>query len=115
METIKNITQPKSKPAKFKLKTIDIQAREWFDKINGNSYFSGVITLNYGQKDERTIKMPFQYGYGSQYEQEARNILTSEGLIDKGIYLYELRDKGVIIRQNIQRGCLKRDVVAFGF
>ena len=40
--------------------TIDINAKEWFDKVNGNSYFCGTITINYGMKTEQTFLMPFQ-------------------------------------------------------
>ena len=36
-------------------KTIDVNAKEWFDKINGNSYFCGTITLNYGMNNEETF------------------------------------------------------------
>jgi hypothetical protein len=36
------------------INTIDIQAKEWFDRINGNSYFSGQVTLDYGQETEKT-------------------------------------------------------------
>ena len=60
----------------MKTKTIDIKAKEWFDKVNGNSYFCGTIILNYGLKNQETFLMPFQYGYGSQYEYEAKAILT---------------------------------------
>ena len=49
------------------LKTIDIKAKEWSDKINGNSYFSSDVTLNYGMDSQEVIKLPFQYGYGDQY------------------------------------------------
>jgi hypothetical protein len=49
------------------LKTIDIEAKEWRDKVNGNSYFSSDITLNYGMNDQEIIKLPFQYGYGDFY------------------------------------------------
>lgn len=51
----------------MKIKTIDVNAKEWFDKVNGNSYFSAIITLNYGMKSDATIKLRFQYGYGSSY------------------------------------------------
>ena len=43
----------------MKVKTIDIQAKEWFDKINGNSYFSAVITLNFGLKTKNNLNYPF--------------------------------------------------------
>ena len=59
----------------MKTKTIDIQAKHWFDKVNGNSYFCGTVTLNYGMKNEETFLMPFQNGYG-EIEPEAKAILT---------------------------------------
>jgi len=46
---------------------ISVIATEWFDKVNGNSYFSGKILIN----GERVIKLPFQYGYGNQWRHEA--------------------------------------------
>lgn len=104
---------------KLKVKTINIQAKEWFDKVNGNSYFAGTVTVNYGMKTAKIFEMPFQYGYGSQYEQEAKQILMNEGLIGFNDYgkngkhplsNHELRELGIIVRSNIQRGCLKRDL-----
>jgi len=94
---------------KEEVKTIDINALEWFDRVNGNSYFAGVVTINYGMPGAVEFKMPFQYGYGSQYEQEARDILIKEGLIDTR-YLYELKDKGIIVRSNIVKGCKQREL-----
>lgn len=49
------------------LKTIDIQAYEWFDKVNGNSYFAAIVTTNFGLSDKKQVKLPFQYGYGDHY------------------------------------------------
>ena len=57
-------------------KSISINSKEWFDKKNGVSYFAGTVTLDHGTETEETFLMPFQYGYGSQYEQEAKAILT---------------------------------------
>ena len=51
-----------------KIKTIDITAKEWFDKINGNSYFSAEVIINYNLKNTITINLPFQYGYGDHYK-----------------------------------------------
>ena len=98
----------------MKTKTIDIQAKEWFDKANGNSYFSGTITLNKGTETEETFLMPFQYGYGSQYEQEAKAILTQFNKIstDFESLLRYCQRVGVRLNSNIERGCLKRDLKA---
>jgi len=98
----------------MKTKTIDIQAKEWFDKVNGNSYFAGTITLNFGTETEETFLMPFQYGYGSQYEQEAKAILTQFNKIStdyESLYNYCKRI-GITLNRTIQRDCLKRDLTA---
>lgn len=95
---------------KNKIKTIDVNAKEWFDKVNGNSYFAGTVTVNYGMKTEQTFKMPFQYGYGDSYRYQAIKVLEESGLIPSNSKEWELRDKGVIIRANIQRNCLKREL-----
>ena len=94
---------------KIKAKTIDIQAKEWFDKVNGNSYFAGSVTVNYGMSDALTFVMPFKYGYGRQYEQEAMGILKKERLIDS-IYCVDLKDKGIVVRSYIQLGCKKKEL-----
>lgn len=64
---------------KTKIKTIDINALEWFDKINGNSYFAGTITINFGMKSVRKYIMPYQYGYGDHYIDMAKKTLEDVG------------------------------------
>jgi len=95
------------------MKTIDIQAKEWFDKTNGNRYFSGKVTVDFGLKTEKTFTMPFQYGYGSQYEYTAIELLVSNGYVnpDKTELSYRsLKNNGVIIRASKQENCKYRDV-----
>lgn len=41
------------------MKTIDIVALEWFDKINGNSYFAATVTLDFGTDQAQSFKLPF--------------------------------------------------------
>ena len=92
-------------------KTIDVNAKEWFDKINGNSYFSGTITLNYGMNDEKTFLMPFQYGYGSQYEQKTKSILVFNKIIDNCWSLYSYcKDNNIILRRTLIENCKKREL-----
>ena len=92
--------------------TIDINAKEWFDKVNGNSYFAGYVTINYGQLDAQKINMPFQYGYGDSYQYAAMTLLKENGFTDAR-YMHDLRDHGIIVRYNIQRGCKKRELMQF--
>jgi len=97
----------------MKIHTLDINALEWRDKVNGNSYFAGEIIVNMGMKrSERCFFMPFQYGYGSQYENEAINVLFNEKIIDEKLtWPHQLREKyGTLVRSFIRRGCLKREL-----
>jgi hypothetical protein len=91
------------------MKTIDINAKEWFDKVNGNSYFSARVTIDHGMENEQSFILPFQYGYGDAYVYEALNELKQKGLLND-VSLNSIRDAGIIVRSNIQRGCLKREL-----
>lgn len=107
---------------KIKIKTIDINAKEWFDKVNGNSYFSARITLNYGTSVQQVIKLPFQYGYGDCYIDMSNKYLIDNNIIkgkrnENGSYpalYYYCKDKKIILRTNIEHNCLKKDVEYFG-
>lgn len=91
------------------MKTIDVQAKEWFDKTNGNSYFAARVTVDFGMDSEQSFVLPFQYGYEDAYIFEALSQLKQKGLLDR-ISLNSLREAGIITRYNIQRNCLKRDL-----
>ena len=98
------------------LKTIDINAKEWHDKINGNSYFSSDVILNYGMQNEKTIKLPFQYGYGDQYIysslEKVKNLFPkSKWYKEKYFHKYEIKKEyKIIIRNSIKTNCLKREL-----
>ena len=53
---------------KHSIKTIDVSALEYFDRLNGNRYFAGKVIINYGHIDQITLPIEYQYGYGNQYE-----------------------------------------------
>lgn len=101
------------------VQTIDIQAYSWFDKVNGNSYFSAVVTVNCGLNTEKTIKLPFQYGYGDHYRYEAFKALQDNNLIhgvkkydnesDEGLYNFCQRNK-ITVRSSKQENCKKADL-----
>jgi hypothetical protein len=103
-------------------KTIDVQAKEWRDKVNGNSYFSACVTVDYGMESEKTYRLPFQYGYGDQYMAEAAKVLDESGDVPNprqeygGRRLLSLicRESGIILRYSKERNCLQRDVKRWG-
>lgn len=104
---------------KAKVKTVDVNALEWFDKVNGNSYFAGTVTVNYGMKTEKRFIMPYQYGYGSQYESEAMDVLINSGCAPdaekynnggkESIWQY-CRRRGIIYRHSKQENCKLREL-----
>lgn len=100
----------------MKVRTIDIDAKEWFDRINGNSYFSAVVTVNFGMKNAKSYSLPFQYGYGEQYIQAAKEELGKQGLInlsdwEKHMLLWQYcNDSNIILRTHKQENCLKREL-----
>lgn len=102
------------------IKTIDINAKEWFDKVNGNSYFSAVVSLNYGMDESEQIFLPFQYGYGSHYVDMAAEELDKLGYISLEKYengsrepLWRYCDNHkIILRTSKKENCLKKEVKA---
>lgn len=94
------------------IKTIDIQAKEWFDKVNGNSYFAALVTVNFGMSDEKTIKVPYQYGYGDSSRYESIKQLQTEGILpnDKTLLHQYFRDNNIIVRYSKQEKCKKSEL-----
>lgn len=98
MENLKGIT------------SVYVEAREYFDKSGGNSYFSARIYID----GDLCGYLPFQYGYGSQYETEAIKWLRVCGYIDfvSGA-LFNLKKIGIAVYQ-IKYPATMRDTKRFG-
>jgi hypothetical protein len=75
-------------------------AKEWRDKVNGNSYFSVQVK---NLENGKIIYMPYQYGYGNHFEDEVKKLLNLNG------YNSSLPIEFIKIEN-----CLKRDVIAWG-
>ena len=92
------------------MKTLDINAKEWFDKVNGNSYFSAQIVIDYDLPTYKKYFLPFQYGYGDSFQWQSLKHLQEISLVADNIgHLWQLRDNGVIIRTS-KRNALKREL-----
>ena len=59
------------------MKSVFVESRSYFDKSGGNSYFSARVSVN----GKVVAVLPFQYGYGNQYEYEAMRVLADLELI----------------------------------
>lgn len=73
-------------------KDIIANCRRWFDKTNGNSYFSVNIQIPMNNGRYRQINIPMQYGYGNHWQYEVINLLEKVGIIPKIPY-YENGNK----------------------
>ncbi len=102
---------------KTKIKTIDIQAKEWFDRSAANSYFSANVTVNFGLPDAFTFPIPFQYGYDEHYIDIAQKELSKRGYLpnnDNNERLWRYCEKYyILLRTSKKENCLKKEVKAF--
>ena len=95
---------------------LEVNAKEWFDKSAGNSYFSANITM-----DDKTVAiLSFQYGYDDHYLDMANEKLDIIGLIDnprKGVN--EMREplwrycqnNNIKLISHKQENCLKPELL----
>jgi len=95
------------------IKTIDITGLQWFDKVNGNSYFAARVLINAGYESERTVKVPYQYGYGDTYITESLHQLETDGLLQVGETIYgmhTLKNMGIIVTSRKHTNCKKSEL-----
>lgn len=59
---------------------IHIDARRWFDRVNGNTYHSVSVFVD----GKHAFTVPFEYGYGDQWQYTALEGLEKRGLVPKG-------------------------------
>lgn len=57
---------------------IGVSGRKYWDKVNGNTYFSCRISIPH-VNGWHCFNIPLQYGYGEQWQFEAVNVLKSIG------------------------------------
>ena len=87
---------------------INIEAVEYNDFQNGNSYFDGVITIDYGQDVKIIMDMPLQYGYENHYKDMAFKQLKKNGIIDTDLQSYDqyYKNNGIVIKHSKKTGCI---------
>ena len=98
------------------LKSVEIIAKEYFDNVNANSYFSAHVIINEGLKSEERILIPFQYGYGSQYEYVVFEMLKKRLLIfDKNLVSWRFyKENQISYKNTLYEGYSKKEVTKFG-
>lgn len=61
--------------------TIIAHIRRWFDRVNGNSYFTALVTVPCEDGVKRSFLLPFQYGYGSHPEYTVWEDCIAHGIL----------------------------------
>ena len=93
-------------------RSIFVEARQWFDKSGGNSYFSARVWVD----GVAVAVLPFQYGYESQYQYSAVSALVGLGVLPEDFAnrpLWQAKEFGFAVYSVIYEA-KKADVVRFG-
>ena len=114
--TLHRATPP---PEPTKPAHIKIQGKEWWDKANGNSYFSVRVSVweKSLQDQPKEFSIPFRYGYGDSYLYEAQKALTASGFeCGKGEMQITqwCRENEIPLSYDLERGCTKKEVTNYG-
>lgn len=88
------------------IKTVDVYAVEYYDGMNGNSYFDAKVIINYGTKSEINFLLPLQYGYENKYKEAAFEALKNKGFITTDDIYYQryYADNSIVARHAIKSG-----------
>lgn len=95
------------------MRSVYVDHVEWFDKVNGNTYFSARVYVD----GSEVARLPFQYGYGSHVEFVAAQALHVMGIVQTDepefLRIQHLRMCGVDVYMS-HRTATKRETVAHG-
>jgi len=88
--------------------SIIVQGRKWFDKVNGNTYFSCRVQVP-TESGFKSFNIPFQYGYGEQWQFESVIVLRKLGFFkDDNRQRWELpiifSDRGYMLKRDMFKG-----------
>lgn len=89
-------------------KQIIVTGRKWFDKVNGNTYFSCWVQVP-TDAGFKSFCIPRQYGYGDQWQFDAVSILRKLGFFkDDTRQRWELpiifSDRGFMLKRDMFQG-----------
>lgn len=89
---------------------LELYGRKWFDRVNGNTYFSAIALHN----GEEIARINFDYGYGDQWLYEITKILIVDQLqrgdMHPWQYIEQLENKGIAVFKACENVTRKRDL-----
>lgn len=61
------------------IKSVDVEAKRWFQKSYGNTYHSVKVVLTTTDNEHFEIHSKIHYGYGDHFLMTAKNLLKTKG------------------------------------
>ena len=90
---------------------VEFLGRKWFDKVNGNTYFSAISLHN----RKEIARIDFEYGYGDYWLYE----ITKRAIVDQyqcgenqqpWQFINQLESNGIAVFTNCEKVTRKRDL-----
>jgi hypothetical protein len=90
---------------------LELLGRKWFERTNGNTYFSSVALHN----GVEVARIDFEYGYGDQWLYEITKAIKTEGFEPRKDqqpwqYIDSLESQGVAVFTNCEQVTRKKDL-----
>lgn len=94
---------------------VHIQARRWFQKSYGNTYFSLSVDVEINGKLIEVVNVPFQYGYGDHYDavalEEFKKAVNINIELKDYCYLSRaLKESGIVVYNHVSDVDRKKDL-----
>ena len=93
-----------------KITAIIIIGRKWFDKVNGNTYHSASVNVLFTDGSDKDFTVPFQYGYGDQYQYSAWKALKKANFVSGSIPYQYCKDNKIKLITNVSDVSRKKDL-----
>lgn len=112
----KNINKAAAASVKLSdVECVHIQARRWFQKSYGNTYFSLVVDVEIAGKLVEVVNVPFEYGYGDHYDTVALEQFKAAVTLDKPLadYCYlsrALKESDITVYNHVSDVGRKKDL-----
>lgn len=93
---------------------ITIQAKEWFCKRTGVTYFAAQVIITWDDGTTDQYYVPFGNGYGNGYKVQAGDMLIKKGIFDQNLSSHFREFDGVQISTSMESKCKQKDVKIWG-
>lgn len=94
---------------------VHINARRWFQRSYGNTYFSLKVDVEVNGQIINIVNVPFEYGYGDHYDSVALKEFKEVVILDEKLedYCYlsrALRESGIVVYNHCSDVDRKKDL-----